>query len=139
MKQLIRKILKEESLKQNLLDQIKQDGVYETSKLVGGIDNLFKILDIKSPMDFLHLFDDLKITNLDRLSLLRFIDGSNQQIMVYDTILNHKYLYLNERRIWDILIMYFDLYDKEIEELVKEWARNSYGLNVAKVKHQFMR
>lgn len=135
MKQLIRKILKEESLKQTMLDQIKQDGVYETSKLVGGIGALLNLLGIEEPMDFLHLFDNLKMTKLDRLSLVRFIDKSDQQIMVYDTKL--KYLYLNIKQICDILINHFDLDVKE-EELVKEWVKNTYGLDVAKIKHQFM-
>ena len=45
MKQLIRKILKEETdLKQTLKKQIEDDGWENTSKLVGGLENLIKII-----------------------------------------------------------------------------------------------
>jgi hypothetical protein len=45
MKQLIRKILKEErDLKQTLKKQIEDDGWENTSKLVGGLENLIKII-----------------------------------------------------------------------------------------------
>jgi hypothetical protein len=43
MKQLIRKILKEETLKQTLLDKIKDDGFENTAMLVGGPKNLINI------------------------------------------------------------------------------------------------
>ena len=53
MKQLIRKILKEESLKQTMLDQIKQDGWLETAELVGGPENLINIIGEDSIMNIL--------------------------------------------------------------------------------------
>jgi hypothetical protein len=55
MKQLIRKILKEESLKHSLIDELKNNGIKETIKLVGGIDNLFKVLNVNSRLDFISL------------------------------------------------------------------------------------
>ena len=64
MKQLIRKILKEESLKQTLLDQIKQDGWLETAELVGGPENLINLIGEDSIMDMLiSCFKDLHIEN----------------------------------------------------------------------------
>lgn len=44
MEKLIRKILKEESLRQDLLDQIKLYGVDDAAKLVGGMDNLVDLV-----------------------------------------------------------------------------------------------
>ncbi len=62
MKQLIRKILKEESLKQTMLDQIKQDGWLETAELVGGPENLINLIGEDSIMDMLiSCFKDLKL------------------------------------------------------------------------------
>ena len=64
MKQLIRKILKEESLKQTMLDQIKQDGWLETAKLVGGVDNLLSVIgEEKIIYLFMDCFTDLNIQN----------------------------------------------------------------------------
>lgn len=45
MKQLIKKILKEESLSITLLNRIKDDGWADTAELVGGAKNLFDIID----------------------------------------------------------------------------------------------
>ena len=47
------------NIKKLLTDEIKEIGVTDTANLVGGINDLFKILNINTPMDFLHLFDDL--------------------------------------------------------------------------------
>jgi len=62
MKQLIRKILKEESLKQTMLDQIKKDGWLETAELVGGPENLISVIGEDSIMDMLiSCFKNLKV------------------------------------------------------------------------------
>jgi hypothetical protein len=64
MKKLIRKVLKEETLVNSLLDQIQNDGWRETAELVGGPKNLLKILGdskenvIKLLMSY---FNDLRI------------------------------------------------------------------------------
>ena len=52
-------LLLESKLEQNLKQQIKNFGIKDTAELVNGFDNLMEILNINSPMDFLHLFDDL--------------------------------------------------------------------------------
>ena len=44
MKQLIKKILKEESLSITLLKRIKDDGWADTAELVGGTENLLDII-----------------------------------------------------------------------------------------------
>ena len=138
MKDLIRRIIKEEVSNRRqeiLMDIIKNIGVDSAIKVVGGINNLFRILDINSPMDFLNLFDDLKIIQIDT-KFLRFVNKTDQQIMVYDRKLG--FLYINQRKILDILTSFFDLNFKDVDKLVIEWVRNSYGLNVAKVRGQFM-
>ena len=53
-------LLFESKLKQNLKQEIKDFGIKDTSGLVNGFDNLMKILNIDSPIKFLHLFDDLE-------------------------------------------------------------------------------
>jgi hypothetical protein len=58
MKHIIKKILKEESLKQNLRDRIKYDGVTDTSKIVGGVKNL---IDLAYDGDLKNYFEDNNI------------------------------------------------------------------------------
>lgn len=46
---------------ENKLEKVlKQTGVGKTIKLLGGWENFCEILNIETPMDFLHLFDDLE-------------------------------------------------------------------------------
>ena len=59
-----KKILKEESLYHTLLDRIKQDGWAETAALVGGPDNLLKIMgeNRKNVVSYLmSFFNDLYV------------------------------------------------------------------------------
>jgi hypothetical protein len=53
MKQLIRKILKEESLKQTLINSIEEYGYLDTAELVGGLENLFNIIGEEKSVDLL--------------------------------------------------------------------------------------
>ena len=61
MKQLIKKILKEESLKQNLRQQVKDYGWKDTAEMINGPEELAKLAFDNDPMEFLHMFDDLDV------------------------------------------------------------------------------
>jgi hypothetical protein len=61
MKHIIKKILKEESLKQTLKQQVKGFGWKDTAELVGGTENLVKLGFNNNPMEFLNMFNDLDV------------------------------------------------------------------------------
>jgi hypothetical protein len=62
MKQLIRKILKEESLKQTLINSIEEYGYADTAEMVGGFKNLFSIIGEENIIDILmSCFTDLNV------------------------------------------------------------------------------
>ena len=134
MKQLIRKILKEETLKQSLIDEIKEYGFKDTAEMVGGIDNLFKILNIKTPMDFLHLFDDLDVILSEEwpeLTLFRYQPKHN--LMIYDR--KNRCVYINYYEIWSVLKEHFGLNKTEIQELTKIWLDEVYNLRRITTQH----
>ena len=127
MKQLIRKILKEETLKQNLIDEIKEYGFKDTVEMVGGIDNLFKILNIKTPMDFLHLFDDLDVVQSEEepnWTLFRYRPKHN--LIVYER--KNDYAHIDYDEIWSVLENHFGLNYTEAQQLTKEWLGEVYNL-----------
>jgi len=142
----ILRILREEtedtSLRDTILQSIKSIGVESTSKAVGGFKNLCKILNINSPMDYLHLFDDLKIIPLSETELSWEFDddpdvicyGYNPDniIFIHFTInYNHKSeSRISYEEIWKILAEEFELTLKEIKELTKEWLNSVYDLQV---------
>ena len=149
LQESIRRILREESKNTSLQDKVlyilKSKGVYLASKAVGGFKNLFKILDINSPMDYLHLFDDLKIIplsetkfhggffgkndadcnnltdcygyNPDKIIFIHFKYGGDEGRISYDEI-------------WEILREEFELSHEKTVELTKEWLNSVFDLQV---------
>ena len=100
-----------------LLYLIKTQGWRVASNMVGGIENIFDILKIRRPMDFLYLFDDLK----------RFrSEESKDNLIAYN--LNKEVVYINSELVWSFLRSYFGMSYQEIQELTKEWLGKSYNL-----------
>jgi len=139
----IRRILREESKNTSLQDKVlhilKSKGVELVLKAVGGFKNLSQILNINSPMDYLHLFDDLKIIPL---SQTEFYDGffNENSVDCYgyspDKII---FIHFKDRKgegrisyeeIWEILREEFELSYKETRELTMEWLNSVFNLGV---------
>ena len=125
---IVKKVIKENDAKDFLIDTIKEDGWKSASELVGGYENLKKLVGIKTPMDFLHLFDDLNVINSEEkpnLTLFRYEIGN--KLMVYNSVNN--VVYINYNKIWRGLeIVFFELNDFEIQELTQEWLDEVYDL-----------
>ena len=125
---IVKKVIKENDAKDFLIDMIKEDGWKSASELVGGYENLKKLVGIKTPMDFLHLFDDLNVINSEEkpnLTLFRYEIGN--KLMVYNSVNN--VVYINYNKIWRGLeIVFFELNDFEIQELTQEWLYEVYDL-----------
>ena len=118
-------LLFESKLKQNLKQEIKDFGIKDIAGLVG-FDNLMKILNIDSPMKFLHLFDDLEQvqSKMDpNLTLFRYKPKNN--LIIYDR--KNKTVYINYEEIWEPLLD-AGLFDPDIKELIKEWLSSVYNI-----------
>jgi hypothetical protein len=127
MKNTIKKILKEESLKQTLKQQVKVFGWKDTAELVGGTENLIKLGFNNYPMEFLHLFNDLDVVQSvedEDWTLFRYKKGNN--LMVYDG--KTEYVYVNYEQIWSFLKDGFSLDLSEIKDIIKIWLRDVYNL-----------
>ena len=127
MKHIIRKILKEENLKHNLKQQIKDYGWKDAAELVGGVDEFLSIMNFKSPMDFLHIFDGMEVVQSEdypEWTLFRYNPKNN--IMVYDRKNNEAYISYDD--IWSVLQSNFDLNYFEVQELTKRWLSEVYNL-----------
>ena len=117
---------------ENKLEKVlKQSGTKKTIELLGGWENFCKVFKVESPMDFLHLFDDLeefKSTENSNFLLYRYRTGKN--IMIYN---------INENRIGisdkDILafvttsILFTT--DFKPREIIQTWLNEVYNLDVA--------
>ena len=120
-------LLFESKFKENLKQEIKNFGIKDTAKLVNGFDNLMEILNIDSPMKFLHLFDDLEQVQSEEnpdWTLFRYEPKHN--LMIYDR--KYDNVYINYDEIWKILDDVFNLNTPEIQELINEWLFEVYNL-----------
>ena len=127
MKELIRNILKEESLKQNLKQQIKDYGWRDTAEMVNGSEELAKLAFDNDPMEFLHMFNDMDVVQSKSKkdwTLFRYEKGHN--LMIYDR--KNEYVYIDYSDIWLFLEDGFGLNYSEIQAFTTRWVDESYNL-----------
>ena len=127
MKHIIKKILKEESLKQTLKQQVKGFGWKDTAELVGGTENLVKLGFNNNPMEFLHLFDDLDVVQSEEKpnwTLFRYKKYENP--MIYNR--ENDEVYIDYYRIWSVLSNDFGLNFDETQSLTETWLGEVYNL-----------
>jgi hypothetical protein len=121
-------LLFENKQNNSLINMIKEDGWKFAADMVGGIENLKKVVGIESPMGFLHLFDDLDV----------FQSEENPNWIVYYEKGNYMITHnrknnntsINYIRIWEFLEEGFGLDYNEIQEVMKEWLFEVYNLRV---------
>ena len=115
------------NLKLSLKQIIKSVGIESAFQSVGGSDILFQILDINSPMKFLHLFDNLDQVQSEEnpdWTLFRFKPEHN--LMIYDR--ESEYVYINYYEIWSVLEINFGLNFRQTKALTEEWLGEVYNL-----------
>ena len=128
MKQLIKKILKEESLKHNLRQQVKDYGWKDTAEMVNGPEELAKLAFNNDPMEFLHMFDDMDVVQHEinpNRTLFRYEKGHN--LMVYDR--KNGGVVISYSDIWSFLEDGFGLNDSEVRELITRWLDEVYEIS----------
>ena len=115
------------NLKEKLKDLIKKVGFKSVTKIVGSLDKTFEIFDIKEPMDFLNLFNDLESVQSEEdenWTLYRYKKGHN--FMIYDR--KNDYVYINYDEIWSVLEDKFGLNYSETQKLTNVWLDEVYNL-----------
>ena len=123
---IVKRVIKENSVKDDLIQSIKEEGWRETAELVGGNKNLAKLAFNNDPMNFLHMFDDLDVVQSEMdpdWTLFRYKPKHN--LMVHNR--KNRTVFINYEEIWKPL---FDtgLFDPDIKELTKEWLSSVYNL-----------
>ena len=113
---------------ENKLEKVlKQSGTKKTIELLGGWENFCKVFKIESPMDFLHLFDDLEEVQSEKkeyFTLFRYEKGNN--LMIYDR--KSKEVYISNKEIWSFLDGKFDLTYLVVQAVTKKWLGEVYNL-----------
>ena len=123
------KIIITEDKVEKLKELIKTQGVDTVIRLLGGWETFSKILNIETPMDFLHLFDGLhKVKSIKRpyMTLYRYTEGQN--ILIYDN--EGRSLFVNWREMWKILKEMFGLTYSGIQKLIQKWTDLTSPTNI---------
>jgi hypothetical protein len=122
-----KKLLFENSTKKSLINSIKEDGFKPTSELVGGTKNLLKVLEIKGPMDFLNLYNDMDVVqSKERTEWSLYRYKPNYNLMIYDRKNDYVYVYYDD--IWSVLRDDFGFNIGDIQDLTKIWLDEVYNL-----------
>jgi len=120
---------------ENKLEKVlKQSGTEKTIQLLGGWGNFCKVLNIESPMDFLHLFDNLEQVQseeYENYTLFRYKKGNNY--MIYDR--KNEVVLINYDEIWTFLSNKFGLNYSEIKSLTEGWLDEVYNLRGVTTKN----
>jgi len=125
---IVKRVIKENAAKDSLIDMIKYDGWRSVTDMVGGIENFKKLAGIGTPIDFVHLFDDLDIFQSEKETdweLYRYDKGKN--MMIHNKQDNT--VHINHHVIWSFLREGFGLDYNEIQEVMKEWLSEVYNLS----------
>ena len=124
---IVKRVIKENAAKDSLIDMLKNDGWESAAELVGGVENLKRLVGIETPMDFLNIFTDLDVVHSEKepdWELYRYEKGNN--MMFYDR--KNDYVFVNIPNIWSFLEEGFRLDYVEIQEIIKEWLSEVYNL-----------
>lgn len=121
----------QDNLSEILIDIFKNEGWSATSKIVNGDENLLKILNIKTPMEFLHLYNDLEVVqsiNVKEVTLFRFVPKIN--LMSIDNRRTFTpAIEVHSKDIWTPLRKNFGLDYNKIEKLIRQWLEESFGIS----------
>jgi hypothetical protein len=126
MKELIKKILKEEtSIKHRLQSMIKTIGWGQTAQLVGSDEKLAEMAFDNDPMEFLDLFKGLtRHTSKTRFDI--FKDEKNNRVALYNRF-NNRFLF-GYNEMWEPLEMGFYLNPTEIRKIGSKWVEETFGI-----------
>lgn len=130
------KLIKENSMRDSLIRMIKDDGWNDTAELVGSIWNLRKMSGIDTPIEFLHLYDDLDVVeSKERPGFTLFRYEPKKNIIIYDEE-NNK-VYVNYDKIWSVLKEVFHKDRQQSKHLIQKWLSESYDLTTIIVTKDF--
>ena len=131
----IRRVLKEESLKKTLIDEIKTDGWFNVSQYVGGDEELKKIIEIHNSYQFMKLFLNITPKQSDErpeMILYKNEMRVNLFIHVFNNNLNEYMVYFNGDITYRPLQVFLETKPLgERNEFLNKWLRKNYKIDVA--------
>ena len=124
------KLIKENSVKDDLTQMIKDGGWRETAELVGGSKNLKKLLGFNDPMDFLNLFNDLNVDMGDNGRGIFTNNDGDRIITISPNSMGKVFASVDSHVIWAPFRYLFPYTNAETANLIRKWLKEVYGIKV---------
>ena len=126
---IVKRVIKENSVKDDLIQMIKDGDWKSTAELVGGDKNLKKLLAFNDPMDFLNLFNDLNVDLVNGLGI--FTNNEGDRIITISTnSMGKVFASVDSHTIWAPFRYLFPATNADTANLIRRWLKEVYGIKV---------
>ena len=127
---IVKRVIKENSVKYELIQMIKDGDWRSTAEMVGGAKNLKKLLDFNDPMDFLNLFNDLNVDMGDNGRGIFTNNDGDRIITISTNSMGKVFASVDSHTIWAPFRYLFPYTNAETANLIRKWLKEVYGIKV---------
>ena len=131
---IVKRVIRENTAKDSLIDMIKNDGWGYAADLVGGDKNLKKLSGIVEPIDYLNFFNNLNVNMNDDNTRGILTNNEGDRMISISTSKNNKVFALVDTSIWYPLEFGFLHNNAMTANLVRQWLKDVYGIKVFMAK-----
>lgn len=116
-----------QSTQDRLKNMVKNVGWEQASDVVGGTNDLLKLVFDNNPRKFLNLFDDLNMVQSEtHQDWTLFKNKKGNTIILYDR--KENVVFISFSKIWSFLEKGLRLDRGDIKDIVNRWVRDVYDL-----------
>ena len=127
---IVKRVIKENSVKYELIQMIKDGDWRSTAEMVGGAKNLKKLLDFNDPMDFLNLFNDLNVDMGDNGRGIFTNNDGDRIITISTNSMGKVFASVDSHVIWAPFRYLFPATNADTANLIRRWLKEVYGIKV---------
>ncbi len=117
------------SVQAKLKDMVKKLGWVNTSKVVGGSENLAKVGFNSDPMEYLNTIEETFNLVKNDKGYVFFKNNTGDTLMVY--LPSIQSLFINQHLVWQVLKIGFNLIYEEVQDIITNWFKDNYNLKVS--------
>jgi hypothetical protein len=133
MERMIKIIIKEETLKLDLKNKVKEDGWKKTSELVGGPENLAKIAFNDDPLEYLNGLELRKVRYTNQPHRIHFVDDKGTSFL--SSPLNQRTVNVSYENINEFLYEGFKMENNKLRKLLMYWLNDEYDFHFDTVRN----
>ena len=127
---IVKRVIKESSMKDELIRMIKDGDWKSASNFVGGSKNLRKLLGFDDPMEFLNLFNDLNVDMGDNGRGIFTNKEGDRIITISPNSMGKVFASVDSHTIWAPFRYLFPATNADTANLIRKWLKDVYGIKV---------